>query len=136
MDAINALISEFIYFGSNSTCRAQLRKVLGLVVGNANKAHHIIPLNLQNNLIVQKAAKAAEAFHMNELLNGISLGPLIHNGSHFAYDSKILQKLTDFAAAVPNATPSQCYDEVIDIINKVRTAIANNPNTPINQLIF
>lgn len=72
----------------------------------------------------------------NEVLNEIELSTLVHSGSHGAYDSKILQRLTDFNDLNPNATPSQCYDEVADIINDIRTAIANNPTTPINQLNF
>jgi hypothetical protein len=125
-----------IYFGSNNTCRAQLRKVLGLAVGNLNQAHHIIPLNLQSNPIVQKAAKSADAFHLNEALNGIPLSTAVHSGSHGNYDARIFQKLKLFEEANPNATPSQCYNKVNEIISQIRTAIANNPNTPINQLNF
>ena len=125
-----------IYFGSNNTCRAQLRKVLGLAVGNLSQAHHIIPLNLQTNPIVQKAAKSGNAFHLNEALNGIPLSTAIHSGSHGHYDNLIFQKLKLFAEANPNATPSQCYNKVNEIISQIRTAIANNPNTPINQLNF
>jgi hypothetical protein len=105
-------------------------------LANLNQAHHIIPLNLQTNAIVQKAFKSADAFHLNEALNEIPLSNLVHNGSHFNYDSKIFQKLEDFRIANPNASPKQCYDEVVDIINDIRTAIQNSPNTPINQLNF
>lgn len=125
-----------IYFGTNNTCRAQLRKVLGLAVGNLNQAHHIIPLNLQTNAIVQKAFKSPDAFHLNEALNGIPLSTAVHNGSHFNYDGKIFHKLEVFRIANPNATPTECYNEVVDIINDIRTAIRNSPNTPINQLNF
>lgn len=130
------LLDGTIYFGSNSTCRAQLRRVLGLAVGNLNQAHHIIPLNLQTNLIVQKAAKSGNAFHLNEALNGIPLSTAVHNGSHANYDGLILQKLESFRIANPNATPNQCYDQVTYIIDKIRIAISNSPTTPINQLIF
>lgn len=127
------LIDGTIYFGTNNTCRAQLRKVLGLAVGNLNIAHHIIPLNLQTNTIVQKAFKSPDAFHLNEALNGIPLSRAVHNGSHFEYD-KIIKRYLD---AVPtNASPKECYDAVESIINRVRIEIKNNPNTPINQLIF
>lgn len=127
------LIDGTIYFGSNNTCRAQLRKVLGLAVGNLNQAHHIIPLNLQTNTIIQKAAKSGSAFHMNEALNGIPLSTAVHSGSHGNYDAKITALLNVLPA---NATPTQCYNKVNEVINKVRTAIANNPNTPLNQLNF
>ena len=125
-----------IYFGANSTCRSQLRKVLGLAVGNADQAHHIIPLNLQLNEVVQRAAKSGSSFHMNEELNGIALSTLVHNGSHSLYDGKITQKLNTFLLQNPNATPDQCYIKIYQVIQEIRTAIANNPTTPINQLNF
>lgn len=60
-------------------------------------------------------------------------GRAIHNGSHFEYD-RLIQRYLD---AIPtNVTPNQAYNEVVKIIDKVKTAIKNNPNTPINQLIF
>lgn len=123
-----------IYFGSNSTCRAQLRKVLGLAVGNLDQAHHIIPLNKQTKSIVQKASKSGNAFHMNEALNGIPLNNAVHNGSHANYDLAIQTKFDQFNAT--NATPDECYDFLVDLIQDIRTWIANNPNTPINQIIL
>ena len=122
-----------IYFGTDNYCRKQLRKVLGMVVGDGLQAHHIIPLNLQNNPIIQKAFKAVEAFHLNEALNGIPLSTVVHSGSHPAYDEKILTYLNQLPA---NATLSQSYNKVQEIIHRIRIAIANNPNTPINQLNF
>lgn len=127
-----------IYFGSNSTCRRQLRKALGLApyAQDARQAHHIIPLNLQTNPVVQKAAKSENAFHLNETLNGIPLNNLVHNGSHANYDKIIFQKLESFRISNPNATPNQSFNKVAEIIQQIRTAIINNPNTPVNQLIF
>lgn len=128
------LVDGTIYFGSNSTCRAQLRKVLGLAVGNLNQAHHIIPLNKQTKSIVQKASKSGSAFHMNEALNGIPLSKAVHNGSHANYDLVIQTKFDQFDAS--NATPNECYDFLTDLIQDVRTWIANNPNTLINNIIL
>ena len=122
-----------IYFGTANTCRAQLRKALNMTVGNLNQAHHIIPLNLQTNTVVQRAFKSADAFHLNEALNGISLSTAVHIGSHNNYDNLIRGYLNTVPA---NATPQQCFNKVEEVINKVRIAIANSPNTPINQLIF
>jgi len=107
-----------------------------MVVGNLNQAHHIIPLNLQTNPIVQKAFKSPDAFHLNEALNGISLSTTIHSGSHGRYDAKIIDRLSDFNRLNPNATPSQCFNAITDIISDIRIAIVNNPTTPINQLNF
>lgn len=123
-----------IKFGSsNSFCRQQLRKTLGLIVGDARQAHHIIPLNKQIHPVIQKAAKSGNAFHMNEALNGIPLNTVVHNGSHGNYDD-LIQNYLD--AVSKRATPEQAYNEVIILINRIRTAIQASPNTPINELIF
>ncbi|MDL2141950.1 AHH domain-containing protein [Flavobacterium tructae] len=125
-----------VYFGSDKYCRSQLRQILGLAVGNLKQAHHIIPINLQNNSIIQKAAKSGEAFHLNDALNGIPLDKAIHNGSHGNYDDLIKNRLLKFEKTNPTATPNQCYDEINKIIDLIRTTIKNNPNVPINQLNF
>ena len=116
---------DVITFGS----RSQLRKVLGLVVGDLRQAHHIIPWNKQSKLAIQKASKSQHAFHMNEELNGIALSTAVHNGSHARYDGLIQGYLDRIPG---NATPDQCYEAVNDIIDKVRIAIANNPGVHIN----
>ena len=51
--------------------RGDLRQVLGLAVGDAKQAHHIIPWEFVDHELIQKAAE--KDFHMNELLNGIAL---------------------------------------------------------------
>ncbi|WP_167398261.1 AHH domain-containing protein [Flavobacterium crocinum] len=120
---------DLITFGS----RSQLRKVLGLAVGDLRQAHHIIPWNKLLEPAIQKAAKSQHAFHMNEALNGIPLDKAIHSGSHPHYDSLIQARLNAIPA---NATPDQAYAKVLDLINDVKDAIKNNPNVPLNQLIF
>jgi A nuclease family of the HNH/ENDO VII superfamily with conserved AHH len=116
--------------------RAQLRKVLGIVSSNF-QAHHIIPWAKSSNEVVQKAARSSNAFHMNEALNGIPLGTLAHSGSHAAYDQRVLNGLNEIKALYgPNMTPQQAYNGLTNLIHNIRTAILNNPNTPINQLIF
>jgi A nuclease family of the HNH/ENDO VII superfamily with conserved AHH len=98
--------------------------------------HHIIPWAKQSHPVIQKAAQSDNAFHMNEALNGIPLSTAVHNGSHANYDNLIAKRLDDFIRDNPNATTNQCYDALMDIINDIRAAIQNNPNIPINQLIF
>jgi len=123
------LTNGLVSFGD----RNLLRKVLGLAKGDARAAHHIIPWAKREHHAVQKAAQSKNAFHMNEALNGIPLQPSVHSGSHSNYDNKIQNYLN----AIPtNATPDQAYSEIMIIINKVKTAIQNNPNTPLNQLNF
>ena len=125
--------NNVIEFGN----RGQLRKVLNLAVGNPLVAHHIIPWAKSTNEVVQKAAKSANAFHMNEALNGIPLSIAVHNGSHAAYDQRVLDRLLDIKNQYgPNMTPQQAYNGLTILINDIKTAILNNPTTPINQLIF
>ncbi|WP_026705421.1 hypothetical protein [Flavobacterium soli] len=85
---------------------------------------------------MQRAAKSGSAFHMNEALNGISLSTAVHNGSQGAYDGKIFAKLNSFINLNPNATPTQCYNELMDIISDAKQAIINNPNVHLNNLNF
>jgi hypothetical protein len=117
--------------------RGQLRKVLNLAVGNPLIAHHIIPWAKSTNEVVQKAAKSANAFHMNEALNGIPLSTAVHNGSHAAYDQRVLDRLLEIKNQYgPNMTPEQAYNGLTILVNDIKTAILNNPTTPINQIIF
>ena len=115
--------------------RAQLRKVLKLAVGDTRQAHHIIPWAKQSHPAVQKAAIAngKNPFHMNDALNGIPLSNSLHLGSHTHYDNLV----QGYLQAIPaNATPDQALDAVNALINKIRTAINNNPGVHINQLNF
>lgn len=121
--------SNGVTFGS----RSQLRKVLGLGVGDPRQAHHLIPWAKSTHPAVQKAARSGDAFHMNEALNGIPLSTAVHNGSHAHYDNLIQIRLDAIPA---NATPARAYDDIVDLISDIRAAIQNNPNVPINQLNF
>jgi len=117
--------------------RGQLRKVLNLAVGNPLVAHHIIPWAKSSHEVIQKAAKSADAFHMNKALNGIPLSTAVHNGSHAAYDQRVVDRLNAIKNQYgPNMTPQQAYDALTELLNDIRNAIQNNPNTPINQIVF
>ena len=124
-----------VYFGSNSTCRRQLRKALGLApfAQDARQAHHIIPLNLQSHPAIQKAAKSSNPFHLNEAINGLPLGNTVHNGSHFNYDLLIKGRLDDINL---NQPLNDIFDEVANIIQNVKSAVNNSPTTHINLLNF
>ena len=76
---------------------------------------------------------SSKAFHLNDKLNGIPLGTAVHSGSHPNYTNRVLQRLNGIS---PNKTPDEVYDEIIDLINDIQIAIKNNPNTPIDKLIF
>lgn len=121
--------SNGVTFGS----RSQLRKVLGLGVGDPRQAHHLIPWAKSTHPAVQKAAKSGNAFHMNEALNGIPLSTAVHSGSHANYDN-LIQRYLD--AIPPSATPNQAYNAINALLDRIRAAIQNNPGVPINQLNF
>lgn len=120
-----------ITFGS----RSQLRKILNITASGI-QAHHIIPWAKSIHPAIQKAAKSSK-FHMNDALNGIPLTTSIHQGSHAHYDNLVEERLQGIIKHYgPNMTPEQAYKGLTDLITDIRTAIQNNPNTPINQLIF
>ena len=107
-----------------------------MLKGDLRQVHHIIPWELFDNPVVQKASLSSNAFHMNEALNGIPLSNIQHYGSHANYNARIEQYLNNWNAANPNATPDQAYNYAMYIIQKAKTAIQNNPTIKINDLIF
>jgi A nuclease family of the HNH/ENDO VII superfamily with conserved AHH len=127
-------LSGVIEFGS----RKQLRKVLNLATGNPLIAHHIIPWIQRNHDLVQKAALSDNAFHMNEALNGIPLSEFQHNYGHPGYLTKVETKLDLLWINNGQNTMStaQARSLVEGLINDIRTAIINNPNTKLDDLIF
>lgn len=56
--------------------------------------------------------------------------------NHADYNNRIIDKLNDVLLENPNATPTECYDELMDIIDQAKTAIINNPTVHLNNLIF
>ena len=113
--------------------RGLLRKVLGLAPGDARVAHHIIPWDLWDHPAVQKAAQGNDAFHLNELLNGIPLNSLVHTGNHASYISKVRSRLD----AIPTTLDShKTRLKIEELINDIRTEISRFPNTHIDNLNF
>ncbi len=113
---------DIIDFGA----RSNLRKTLGLVVGNPNQAHHLIPWALRNNDIIQKAAKSGNAFHMNEVLNGVSRPSSLHLTGHQHYNDVIEDILLDNQSNIAN--PEQAYDFIEGLANHIKDLINTNPN--------
>lgn len=134
--AVIALVKNSSGFFVVSRNQKLFRKVLGMVAGDGRIAHHIIPFALQENSVIQKAILSKNAFMINEALNGIPVSSAVHAGSHSNYNKIIENYLTIFNTKYPNATPDQCYTEIMRIINLAKKAIVENPNIPINQLIF
>jgi hypothetical protein len=124
------ITSNIISFGD----RAQLRKVLGLgsFASNGLHAHHLIPWDFCNSAIVQKAAKSGDAWHMNDIINGIPLPSTNHLTGHNLYNNKIGQKLTQLNAI--SNTPQEAYVNLVNFTNQVKTLIQNNPNMNLGQI--
>ena len=122
------------FYNSASACRIQLRNVLGTPANWV--AHHIMPLEHDTKLIVQRAAKAADQtpFHVNQPGNGISIYKALHSGSHYNYNLQMGQKLDALNTETLNMTNEQAKDVLNRYIDKVRQTIDTNSSTPINEL--
>jgi A nuclease family of the HNH/ENDO VII superfamily with conserved AHH len=128
--------NNFIHFGAYNS--AKFRKALGLAVGDASKqAHHIIARasKILEHRAIQKAAKATtnQGFHIDDALNGIAVATWRNQPNHNKYNAEILKKLEAIPA---NLSANDTYIEVQNLIARIRTAIVNNPNTHLNDLIF
>ncbi len=126
------VVGNSIDFGSSN----QLRKVLGLAVGNADQAHHIMPWAERTHEVIQRAAKSGSAFHMNEALNGIAVAAWRNQPNHNVYNNTIKTKLNDYILDHPNATPQQCYNFISSLIEDVRSWVVSNPNSHLNDLVL
>jgi hypothetical protein len=131
-----------IQFGENlESASRQLRTVLKTPAGY--QAHHIIPWERWDHPVIQKAADVGsnDAFHMNELLNGISLptttglGLPQHIGSHPDYSNRVLAGLNEIEARLgPNMTSSAALQELTTLINRITAKIRANPGGTINDV--
>lgn len=128
------IIGGVVTFGD----RAQLRKVLGMGSSavDPRQAHHLIPWSSQSKMAVQRAAQSGSAFHMNEALNGIPVAAWRNQPNHQTYNNVINAKLDDFRDLNQNATPQECYDFLIDLIQDIRTWVINNPNKHLNEIVL
>ena len=115
-----------------------MRRILSLSVGDGKIAHHIIPLNKMDNRLVQAAAKFKAPFHPNEFKNGIALNSTTHSGSHQAYSDLVARRMDEIyiANGGANITPQKAHEEIQNLLDRIREAIQNNPNTHIDNLIF
>jgi hypothetical protein len=131
--------NNLISFGAYNS--AKFRAACGIAVGDATKqAHHLIPRGSQiiEHEVVQRAAKATNngGFHIDQALNGIAVATWRNQPNHHQYNNKIYNKLQFYVQQNPNATPNQCYNELLDIIHDAKQAVINNPNVHLNNLNF
>ena len=130
---------DLITFGAYNS--AKFRQACGIAVGDATKqAHHLIPRGSQiiNHEVVQRAAQANinEGFHIDQALNGIAVATWRNQPNHTNYNNKIYEKLQFYIQQNPNATPTQCYNQLMIILNQAKQAVINNPNVHLNNLNF
>ena len=130
-------VDGLIKFGSKTQeqARGHLRSILGLATGDTRKAHHIMPWEFRDHPLIQAAARYKDGppFHINDLLNGIPLPNDVHQNGHAAYNTMIRNYLND--VILPNldtANPKQAYDELIDIINSLKSQLESG--LPLDQI--
>lgn len=130
--------NNVISFGRENS--KQFRKILGLAPDDPRQAHHIIPWALANDAsqdVIQKAAQARFPFHVQDALNGIPLNTTQHLGSHSAYTDRVKRALEEIKRRYgTHLTPEVAFQELVDLTNRIKSAILANPNTALNNLIF
>jgi hypothetical protein len=130
--------NNVISFGKENS--QQFRKILNIPKGDPRQAHHIIPWELANDAnqrVIQLAAQSKFPFHVQDVLNGIPLSLIQHNGSHDLYTGRVRVALDNISRQYgTNLTPEIAYNEIVNLTNRIKKAILANPNTPINNLIF
>lgn len=108
-----------------------------------SEAHHIIPWQYREHPVIQAAAHVGSdnAFHMNELLNGISLpktggaGLPQHLGSHPDYNNRVEASLNAIQAQLgPNMSPQNALDKLTQLISNINTKIATTNGGTINNV--
>lgn len=132
------VVNGIIEFGDKDALRSQLRRILNLSPGDGFIAHHIIPLAQADKPLAQAAAKFKAAFHPNEFNNGIAITSAVHTGSHQAYSDLVVRRMNEIyiASGGINITPQKAHEEIQNLMNRIRIAIQNNPNTDLDNLFF
>ena len=110
---------------SADVARARLRSALGLARGNADEAHHLIPLGLRDHDIVQRAARGG--FNFNGIDNGVAMSFDRHRGvnifHHNKYNDAIRSRLERELLNNPNMTDAQAADFLRTYAEQLRNAI-------------
>ncbi|MBK8966686.1 MAG: AHH domain-containing protein [Lewinellaceae bacterium] len=120
-----------------------------LNITNPNhEAHHIIPWDLSNRNIVQKAADSKSVpYHMNHHKNGMELekyridtNPNGTHANHPQYNNQVLSKMDNLWEAlethygVGNVPANVASTKLIQLQNSIANVITSYPTTKINLL--
>ncbi|MHA7130518.1 hypothetical protein [Algoriphagus namhaensis] len=104
----------------------RLRTAMG-ITDPLKHAHHILPVELVDHPVVQKAAKFnGNPFHINEINNGIEVLST-QNTTHPAYNDFFRSKLDNYLRRNPNGSPEQANTFILDEILKAKAAIQSLP---------
>jgi hypothetical protein len=136
-------VGNLFTFGS----RSDLRQVLNITNPN-HEAHHIIPWDLSNRNIVQKAADSKSVpYHMNHHKNGMELekyridtNPNGTHANHPQYNNQVLSKMDNLWDAlethygVGNVPANVASTKLIQLQNSIANVITSYPTTKINLL--
>ena len=125
---------NYIDFGRSS----KLRKILGLADGDKTvQAHHILVWAERQHPLIQKAASSStNPFHMNDALNGIPVASWRNQYNHPLYNNRIKDALDRINDQFPNLTPDEAVNKLQPLIQRIRQAILDNPNTHLNDIVF
>lgn len=85
--------------------------------------------------MVKLAAQSGDAFHLNDLVNGIPVDAW-RNTNHPAYSTKVQVLMDNVLRDNPNITPNEALEQLNNIIDYVTTIIKNNPNSRLQDLLF
>jgi RHS repeat-associated protein len=95
--------------------RSKLRGALKIATGAADRAHHVIPINLiKKNKNVQKAID--EGFDFNGVVNGAAIDKARHTGSHGKYDDAVNGIIND-AFSNPDNVNKSAKELVLQLLN-------------------
>lgn len=88
----------------------KLRGALGLKVGDARVAHHLIPVEMLDRGPVQAALEAG--FEFNGKINGKAVFDNVHLGAHndWAWNENVGQAIDNWASANKGYSPAQAKE--------------------------
>lgn len=89
---------------------------------------------MNNNPIVQAAAKFKNAWHPNSILNGLPVDLARHSGSHNLYDTWVKARLLKLENLGVHNNSEKAYNALADLANDLKIIIDANPNIKINDL--
>lgn len=108
--------------------RRTLRNALGIGRGNADEAHHLIPVGLADHKLVERAARGG--FNFNSVDNGMALPFDRHRGVNIfhqkKYNNAILKVLDAQLKRSPDMTDAEAAQFLKNYTKQLRSGILNS----------